>query len=76
MSFTNNAYTHLKLAQNEHGRWTWLCESCGGDGERGKYAVTIEPDSPLSYLVEAFHAHVLGSHERTRQDFEGWPNGL
>jgi hypothetical protein len=76
VSFTHHGYTHLELAQTESGKWTWVCESCDWDGRHGKHSVVIESNSPLELLIEAYHEHVAQSHKRTRQDFEGWSNGL
>jgi len=76
MSFNHHGYTHLELAETPWGGWTWICESCGGDGTRGKNQMVIEPNSALELLIDAFHGHVADSHARTHADFEGWPNGL
>jgi hypothetical protein len=76
MSFNYNAYTHLELAQNADGKWTWVCEGCGGDGERSKFTAVIDETEPLDTLIHSFHDHISDSHKRTPDDFEGWPNGL
>lgn len=66
MSFQSNPYEHVDVVQRDDGRWTWECESCGGEG------MGFEQTSQLELLLDDFHMHIQKSHGRTIDDFEGW----
>lgn len=44
--------------------WRWHCHSCGGDGK--------DPSADLAKLIDSFESHLIASHNRDRDSFEGW----
>jgi len=73
VSFSENPFKVLRVVvvEGDKGGVRWNCDGCGGGWRNPAWPVT----TPVSVIMEAFHKHIIESHQRTPESFADYSGG-